>query len=100
MIYELKSTAPQLEIDLKGRLTFSDYATFREISDCVNQFSPKSCLFNLDQLEFIDSAGLGMLLIIRDKLNAKNGSVLLRGSQGQVQKMLKLGNFETLFVIE
>jgi anti-anti-sigma factor len=51
-------------------------------------------------LEFIDSAGLGMLLIIRDKLNAKNGSVLLRGSQGQVQKMLKLGNFETLFVIE
>ncbi|MBX9977450.1 MAG: STAS domain-containing protein [Alphaproteobacteria bacterium] len=100
MIYELKSTTPQMEIDLRGRLTFSDYSIFREISDYLNQFSPKSCLLDLKDLEFIDSAGLGMLLIVRDKVTAKNGTVVLKNSQGQVKKMLTLGNFESLFSIE
>ena len=100
MIYEMKSTSPQMEIELKGRLTFSDYSIFREISDYVNQFNPKSCLLNLKDLEFIDSAGLGMLLIVRDKLAAKNGLVILKNSQGQVKKMLTLGNFESLFSVE
>ena len=100
MIYELKSTAPQMEIDLRGRLTFSDYSVFSEISDYLNQFNPKSCLLNLSDLEFIDSAGLGMLLIVRDKVISKNGTVILKNSQGQVQKMLTLGKFESLFTIE
>ncbi len=100
MIYELKSTTPQMEIDLRGRLTFSDYSVFREISDHLNQFTPKSCLLDLKDLEFIDSAGLGMLLIVRDKVVAKNGTVALKNSQGQVKKMLTLGNFESLFTIE
>lgn len=100
MIYELKSTAPQMEIDLRGRLTFSDYSVFREISDYLTQFNPKSCLLNLEDLEFIDSAGLGMLLIVRDKILAKNGTITLKNSQGQVKKMLTLGKFESLFSIE
>lgn len=89
-----------MEIDLKGRLTFSDYSVFREISDYLNQFNPKTCLLNLEGLEFIDSAGLGMLLIVRDKVASKNGMVVLRNSQGQVKKMLTLGNFDSLFSVE
>lgn len=89
-----------MEIDLKGRLTFSDYSVFREISDYLNQFNPKTCLVNLKDLEFIDSAGLGMLLIMRDKVATKNGVVVLKNSQGQVKKMLTLGNFESLFSVE
>ena len=100
MLYELKSTSPQMEIDLRGRLTFSDYSVFREISDQLNLYGPKSCLLDLENLEFIDSAGLGMLLIVRDKMTSKNGSVVLKNSQGQVKKMLTLGKFESLFTIE
>lgn len=98
MIYTYKSIGPKTEIALKGRLTFADYGAFREISQSFDNVN--SCLLDLTELEFIDSAGLGMLLIARDKVKQKNGQVILRVSSGQVKKMLDLGQFENFFMIE
>ncbi len=100
MIYTLKSAGPKIEVDMKGRLTFADYSSFREITQIVTDNKSKCCLFDLTELEFIDSAGLGMLLIARDKLQSVNGNVILKGAQGQVKKMLDLGRFDSLFNIE
>lgn len=98
VIYTYKSIGPKTEIALKGRLTFSDYSTFREISQSFDNID--SCLLDLTELEFIDSAGLGMLLIARDRVKQKNGQIVLRVGDGQVKKMLNLGQFESFFVIE
>ncbi len=100
MIYTLKSKGPKIEFDMRGRLTFADYSSFREITNMVTDNNSKCCLFDLSELEFIDSAGLGMLLIARDKLKSVNGNVILKGAQGQVKKMLDLGRFDSLFNIE
>jgi anti-anti-sigma factor len=100
MIYNLRNSGDQTTIDLKGRLTFSDYAVFREVVDIFNTSPVKRCLLDLSELEFIDSAGLGMLLIARDKVQGKNGHLVIRGASGQVRKMLDLGRFDTLFTLE
>ena len=100
MIYTVKNNAPDAEIDLKGRFTFADYSTFREITQLFDTHSSRNCVFDLRDLEFIDSAGLGMLLIARDKMSANSGEVTLKGAQGQVRKMLDLGRLETLFKVE
>ena len=60
----------------------------------------KNCFINLSELEFIDSAGLGMLLIARDKVRSVEGKIVLKGAQGQVKKMLDLGHFERLFQLD
>lgn len=99
MIYTLKTVGPETEIDLKGRLTFADYSNFREMTEVFSEHKIKKCSFNLSGLDFIDSAGLGMLLIARDKLLPSNGAVELIGAQGQVKKMLELGHFASLFRI-
>jgi len=96
----IKSIFKEAEIDLKGRLTFADYATFREITSIFNETEVSTCLFDLSHLEFIDSAGLGMLLIARDKLQSRDGQLVLKGAQGQVKKMLDLGRLDSLFKIE
>ncbi len=100
MDYILRNTGIKTEIDLKGRLTFADYSTFREITQLFGESPNQSCMFDLSELEFIDSAGLGMLLIARDKLKSVDGDIILKGAQGQVRQMLDLGRFDTLFTLE
>lgn len=100
MKYTCKSTGDSVQVDLSGRLTFSDYTQFRELTDSFAEQNLKMCKLNLSDLEFIDSAGLGMLLIARDRLRMRDGDVVLKGAQGQVRKMLDLGHFGSLFSME
>lgn len=100
MNYTYKSVGDSVQVDLRGRLTFADYSQFRELTDIFSEAHSKKCHLNLSDLEFIDSAGLGMLLIARDRLRMQEGDVVLKGAQGQVKKMLDLGHFNNLFTVE
>ncbi len=97
MIYNLKSSGTETEVELKGRLTYSDYNVFRQIADTLGV---QNCVFDLNGLEFIDSAGLGMLLLARDRIEECRGKIILRGAQDQVRKMIELGKFDDLFIVE
>ena len=57
-------------------------------------------VIDLSQVEFIDSAGLGMLLLARDEGKRKNLDVCLRRPRGQVKRMLEVARFDTMFTIE
>lgn len=99
MDYTLKEVGEEMYVELAGRLTFADYGSFKELTELFIEHDTKNCLLDLTNLEFIDSAGLGMLLIARDKMRIKNGDVILKGAQGQVKKMLDLGHFDSLFKV-
>lgn len=100
MDYKIKNSGEEMYVELAGRLTFADYGSFKELTELfINKDNLNNCLLDLSKLEFIDSAGLGMLLIARDKMRMKNGEVILRGAQGQVKKMLDLGHFDSLFKV-
>jgi len=96
----MRNEGEKAQVDLKGRLTFADYSLFREITMLFNDAEVNDCLIDLSELEFIDSAGLGMLLIARDKLQSRNGRLILRGAVGQVKKMIDLGRLDALFTME
>ncbi|MBW8309356.1 MAG: STAS domain-containing protein [Candidatus Paracaedibacteraceae bacterium] len=100
MNYTCKTVGDAVIIDIKGRLTFADYSQFRELTELFTENKSRECQLNLNDLEFIDSAGLGMLLIARDKMRMQEGEVTLRGAHGQVKKMLDLGHFSSLFRVE
>lgn len=100
MIHRIKSTGQKTEFELKGRLTYSDYNSFRQLSEVLGTVEGQMCTIDLSELEFIDSAGLGMLLLARDRINERKGNITLRGAHGQVRKMLELGKFDTLFQVE
>jgi anti-anti-sigma factor len=99
MIHRIKSTGQKTEFELKGRLTYSDYNSFRQLSEVLGTVDGQMCTIDLAELEFIDSAGLGMLLLARDRINERKGTIVLKGAHGQVRKMLELGKFDTLFEV-
>ena len=90
----------ETKVALSGELTFADYVTFRTVADRLLKVSEPAIVIELSQLEFIDSAGLGMLLIARDEALKTNHNVILRNPQGQVKRVFAATRFESLFTIE
>lgn len=88
------------EIKLTGRLTFADNKLFKDVVSRVEEHLGECCVFDLANLEYIDSAGLGMLILARDAAANKQQDLRLRGAQGQVQQMLRISKFETFMTIE
>lgn len=92
--------AGEAVIRVAGRFTFTDYTTFRAIVGETLAGGPKKLAFDLRELEFLDSAALGMLLLARDEAGKINAPVAIRGAAGQVERVLDVARFKTLFAFE
>ena len=100
MEYNVSGDNSTKELMLEGRLTFSDNVVFRKIVDDLKEFGGSKCVFDLSGLEFIDSAGLGMLMLLRDATISKPFSIAIRGADGQVRRMLEIAKFDALIPFE
>lgn len=86
---------------LSGRFTFNDNQNFRQF---LRQIESSQTLHTIRLecagIDFIDSAALGMLLILHDTALEKGVRVMLCGAQGQFQRMIEISKFDLLFTIE
>jgi len=85
------------EANFAGEFTFSDNPVFKDVLSLVEKPEVKFIIINLSNTIFIDSAGLGMLMLLKNAAQKKNISVSLRGAHGQVEKVLKLSKFDEIF---
>lgn len=100
MIIKKNTTKNTTIYSLSGKFTFSDHQAFRAIVNAIKGNESKSVYLELSEMDFIDSAGLGMLLVARDEASKNNIDFRLLGPTGHVQKMFTLSNFQALFRIE
>jgi anti-anti-sigma factor len=87
-------------IFMSGEFTFTDHAPFKQMVTEIVAFMSKSIVIDLSRLEFIDSAGLGMLLLARDEAKKNDRELILRQPNGQVKRMFGVTKFNTLFTVE
>jgi HptB-dependent secretion and biofilm anti anti-sigma factor len=87
-------------VSLSGEFTFTDHIAFKAIASRLFERQGKPIVIDLAKLEFIDSAGLGMLLIVREEADKAQRSLVLRGPSGQVKRMFEVTKFATLFTVE
>jgi anti-anti-sigma factor len=85
---------------LSGRFTFADNKKFNQIIELLGDGELKSITLDFADLEFIDSAGLGMLLLLRDECENRKISILLQQARGQVEQVFLLSRFDQLFTIK
>lgn len=88
------------QVALIGDLTFNDHGAFREMLKRLLQAKDRRMVLDLSRLNFVDSAGLGMLLIARDEAEKGKRSLLLARPQQQVDRMFAVTKFDKLFAIE
>lgn len=101
MEYNIGASGDNIVVEISGRLTFAEHDACRSIIKELSAMSGNSQVIDLSKVEFIDSAGLGLLLLLRENAEKKNSSISMRVPQdGQVQRMLEVARFNDLIPIE
>jgi anti-anti-sigma factor len=81
-------------ITIKGRFNFACYEEFHRV---VGETVPPSYVVDLRSVDYIDSAALGMLLLLRERVKEERARVTLLTGAGQPAEVLRLANFGNLF---
>jgi len=97
MRLEICTYGDRFEASLSDRLTSADLRAFRELLSQIKISKCSVIVLDLADLDWIDSAGLGMLLLAREAALKDNFQLVLRSPQGNVKSLLKLGRFDTIF---
>jgi len=87
----------RFEASLSDRLTHADLGAFRDLLSQIKESKCSLVVIDLRSLHWIDSAGLGMLLLARDAAAKDNLQLVLRSPRGAVKSMLELGRFDAIF---
>ncbi len=89
-------------VKLSGQFSFSDTQKFKEVLNLITEADtkPNALVLNFADVGFIDSAGMGMLLLLRKECQARKIPLTLQEVCGQVQKIFHISKFDQLFFIE
>ena len=82
-------------LTLGTSLKFADSQVQSAISQGVSRV-----VFDLSSVDYVDSAGLGMIVYIYGVLSQKNGAFRLCGVAPRVLSLLQLTKTDTLFAID
>ena len=100
MDYGIDVKEQEAVVQLKGRLTFNDHAKLRALIREMLQNKAKRQVLDLSALEFVDSAGIGMLLIAREEMANVDKQLVLRAATGQVKRVLTVAQLNKIVTIE
>jgi len=100
MDFEFKDHGSRGEVYLHGHLTFERNEHFRYIYKKVEGGSHSEIIVDIGNLSFMDSAGLGMLLLLDDCMKSKGKKMKLRKPKGQVERLLTACQFDQVLPVE
>jgi len=84
---------------MTGELTFADSARFRDMMAKIKRAGSKSILFDLKNLEFIDSAGLGLFVFLQEEMSIYGKKISLTNVRGDVERVMLLSKFHEFIKI-
>ena len=95
---QVSDDGKNLVINVLDRFDFSKHKEFR---DAYYSHSTDGTTFvvDLSQTEYMDSAALGMLLVLKEYADEHQGKVVLQRPSENIMKILNVANFDALFNI-
>jgi anti-anti-sigma factor len=75
-------------VALSGRITSRDYESFKQLLALFDEGGIPRIVFDFSNVDFLDSTALGMVLMVRDKAQAKGVAFSMRGIKGQVKRLM------------
>lgn len=100
MEFEARTTSDTVEVLISGRLEFTDHDRLRDLLEVLDKPGARRFVLDLSELRFIDSAGLGMLLILQDEAEQRNIRMVVSKPQGDVKNSIELARIGEIINIE
>ncbi|MBF0185404.1 MAG: STAS domain-containing protein [Magnetococcales bacterium] len=88
----------ELKISIRGRFNFDTYSQFHEACGRISSKNLR-VIVDLSDTEYIDSAGLGMLIFLRSQIDIHESYIEIVNVAPDVRKVLENSNFQRLFKI-
>jgi anti-anti-sigma factor len=90
--FEEKET--EIYLDISERLSFQMHPEFNDCMDLVNE-KQKNLVINLENLDMIDSAGIGMLFLAQKITDTINRTLIVKNPTGQVKRIFEVTNLDS-----
>ena len=82
------------------RFDFNSYREFRDVVDKALSGPEVRCLVvDMGDVQYMDSAALGILLYVRDRAKASGREVELANCRGAALEVLQIANFQRIFTM-
>lgn len=101
MDIEIQRDGDTARLVLNGRFDFNAYQDFNRHADqMMADGSVGQLAVDFENVKYIDSSALGMLLLLKERATSVSKTVRLLNCKGAVYQALELGNFHRLFTIQ
>ena len=100
MKFQIRDNDSDRLVIMAGSFDFSVSAAVKTVVDQMSDLNGKGCVLDLENLDTIDSAGLGMIILMNDAAVDNDSVLRVRGATGQVRRMLDVSNFGEIVEIE
>ncbi|MBF0461353.1 MAG: STAS domain-containing protein [Magnetococcales bacterium] len=100
-IISTSRSAQATTIHVQGRFNFEMYAQFRAAyrEDTQNGHDNRHFIVDLAGAEYIDSAALGMLIMLREETDTRKTNVEIVNACPEIREILTTANFNRLFKV-
>lgn len=97
--HHIDTRGNELTIRVSGRFDFQATCAFRDAYR--EQVLPSGrYVVDLSQTRYMDSAALGMLLLLREHATSQAATVCIRGVNEDLKRILNIARFEQLFALD
>lgn len=87
-------------VSLTGRCTFSSLSQYEELLDLIQRRS--GCVYEMEVsgLEYIDSSGVGMWLMLQEACEKRRSRLIIRAPGPHVMQVLRLTHLDHVLTVE
>jgi anti-anti-sigma factor len=94
---DVRRDKDQLQVALHGKFDFAIYADFRKLFADVAHV--RGIAIDMSDVSYMDSAALGMLLLLEQRVGKNAARIRLLGAHGQPRDVLEIASFSQYFDI-
>ena len=88
-------------IRLYGELDQETVKPFRDkLIDIIDKYDIKNLVFNLNDLEFMDSTGIGLIIGRYNQIKKKGGKIILCSLNKQIMKIVMLSGLSRICTLK
>ncbi|MCK7474226.1 MAG: STAS domain-containing protein [Rhodopseudomonas palustris] len=90
----------EASISFSGKLTFENSSELRDkVKNFLSSHEVKTLIFDLADVKFVDSSGLGLLVSIKNTMTKRGGVFMIKSVTDTVRKIMKQTGLDKYFDI-
>jgi anti-anti-sigma factor len=100
LTYTIENRDGVITVGMAGRIDNEGAVIFQEALDRAFAVNPQRVIFDLQSIAFINSTGIGKLLLFYKRLKNRNGEIAIAGIHDDVHTLFKAIRLDKLIPIE